>query len=87
MSAKDLEELLGGVDDTRELVLRPVEEEDVDWRVDELHLAWVAAADEAQDAYAHWSERPGREPYLVYRAAEDRADAAFATLAGEAASR
>jgi hypothetical protein len=85
MSAKDLEELLGGVEDTRELVLRPVEEDDdIDWRVDELHLAWVAAAAEAQDAYADWRERSGRDAYLVYRAAEDRADAALATLAREA---
>jgi|NGEPerStandDraft_8_1074529.scaffolds.fasta_scaffold69628_2 hypothetical protein len=85
MSAKDLEELLGGVEDTRELVLRPIEEQDVDWLVDELHIAWVGAADEAQDAYDHWRERPGRDAYLVYRAAEDRADAALATLASESA--
>ena len=87
MSAKDLQELLGRVEDTLELVLRRAGEPlaDEDWQVAELYLAWSAARDEATAAYASWRERRGRDAYVVYLAAEDRADAATAALAREAA--
>jgi hypothetical protein len=87
MSAKDLEDLLERVEDTRELVLRSAERAagEESWRVEELYLAWSAARDEVATAYGAWRERPGRERYLVYLAAEDRADAATAALAREAA--
>ncbi len=85
MSGKDLKDLLGHVDDTRELVLRTSEEAlDADWRVDEHFLVWAGARAEANDAYAAWRERHGRERYAVYLAAEDRADAAEEALAREA---
>jgi hypothetical protein len=84
MSGKDLKELLHAVDDTRELVLRPLAGGTESWRVDELYLAWSAARDDAHDAYDAWSARRGRDAYAVYVAAEDRADAAFAALVAEA---
>jgi hypothetical protein len=43
---------------------------------------WRVAEDEAGEAYAAWREQGGREPYLRYRAAADRADAALAGLSG-----
>jgi len=81
MSGKDLRELLHAVDDTRELVLRPLTGADEDWRVDELYLAWSAARDEAHDAYDGWRRLHDGDAYAVYVAAEDRADAALAALA------
>lgn len=46
-------------------------------------LAYVRreAQAEADLAYLDWLEQPTREPYLVYRAAQDRADAAQDDLA------
>ena len=82
MSAKDLKELLADVEDTRELVLPAVGPRSRhDWRVEELYLVWSAADEEATDAYRAWRARPGRDAYLVYRAAADRADAAQVALA------
>ncbi len=43
---------------------------------DERFVAWSAARAEANVAYDEWCTRPGAEAYLVYRAAEERADAA-----------
>jgi hypothetical protein len=37
---------------------------------------WSAARAEANLAYDAWCRRPGRDAYAIYRAAEDRADAA-----------
>jgi hypothetical protein len=37
---------------------------------------WSAARAEANLAYDAWCGQPGRDSYAVYRAAEDRADAA-----------
>jgi hypothetical protein len=37
---------------------------------------WSAARAEANLAYDAWCREPGRQAYAVYRAAEDRADAA-----------
>jgi putative AlgH/UPF0301 family transcriptional regulator len=48
---------------------------------DEQFVAWSAARAEANLAYEEWCARPGTEAYLVYRAAEDRADAAERDLA------
>ena len=84
MSGKDLRELLHAVDDTRELVLRPLEDGDEAWRMDELFLAWSAARDEAHDAYSAWRMLRGADSYAVYVAAEDRADAASAAFAVQA---
>jgi hypothetical protein len=48
---------------------------------DEAFVLWSAARAEANVAYDDWCARPGAEAYAVYRAAEDRADAAEAELA------
>jgi hypothetical protein len=43
---------------------------------DELFTVWSAARAEANLAYQAWCDVPGPDAYIVYRAAEDRADAA-----------
>ena len=48
---------------------------------DEAFVLWSAARAEANLAYDDWCAHPGREAYAIYRAAEDRADAAEADLA------
>ena len=48
---------------------------------EELFAVWSAARAEANLAYDAWCTRPGADGYAVYRAAEDRADAAEASLA------
>ena len=47
---------------------------------DELFVLWSAARAEANMAYDAWCDAPGRVAYAVYRAAEDRADAAEVAL-------
>jgi hypothetical protein len=49
---------------------------------DELFVIWSAARAEANMAYDAWCDAPGRMTYAVYRAAEDRADAAEIALGG-----
>lgn len=79
----ELRELLGVVEDTHEIVLRGPEPTEVPAAAaaDEMFVVWSAARAEANLAYDAWCERPGAEAYLVYRAAEDRADAAESALA------
>ena len=48
---------------------------------DELFVIWSAARADSNLAYEAWCDSPGAEAYLVYRAAEDRADAAEGALA------
>jgi hypothetical protein len=48
---------------------------------DEHFAEWSAARAEANLAYDDWCHAPGLEGLLVYRAAEDRADAAEMALA------
>ena len=50
-------------------------------RHDELFTIWSAARAEANLAYTAWCDLPGADAYSVYRAAEDRADAAELALA------
>ena len=52
---------------------------------DEHFTVWSAARAEANLAYQAWCDAPGSDSYVVYRAAEDRADAA--ELAFESALR
>lgn len=86
MSAKDLKELLEHLDDTHEIVvLGPVAEPD-DEGPEELLRCWRDAEDEAAIAYRIWCAKPGAEPYAVYRAAADRAEAAQEAL-GAASAR
>ena len=47
---------------------------------DELFTLWSAARAEANLAYAAWCDVRGPDAYVVYRAAEDRADAAERAL-------
>jgi hypothetical protein len=50
-------------------------------RHDELFAIWSAARAEANLAYQAWCDVRGSGAYAVYRAAEDRADAAEQALA------
>jgi hypothetical protein len=54
----------------------------VSQRHDELFTIWSAARAEANLAYEAWCDVPGADAYSVYRAAEDRADAAEQALSG-----
>ena len=84
----ELRELLGVVEDTHELVLhragRHSSPPPPALEAHELFVVWSAARAEANIAYDGWCASPGAEGYLVYRAAEDRADAAEAALAAHA---
>ncbi len=75
MSTSDLRTLLDDVPDTLEIVLR----RDASWSP--TFEAWHDAAEEASEALATWRRHPSRAAYAVYRAAEDRSDAAEAELA------
>jgi hypothetical protein len=70
MSSGDLRSLLDDVPDTLEIVLRRSPE----WSP--VLDAWRDAAEEAAGALAHWRAAPGDRAYAVYRAAQDREDAA-----------
>ncbi len=75
-------ELLGVVEDTHEFVLHRAEEPvPPAAAIDEMFVVWSAARAEANLAYDAWCDRRCGEAYWVYRAAEDRADAAEAALA------
>ena len=47
-------------------------------------MLWSAARAEANMAYDAWCDEPGRRAYAIYRAAEDRADAAEIALGASA---
>ena len=79
MSAADLKELLDQVPDTRELVLRRAAAQGPAWNA--LYDAWSDAHEEAEEAFRAWVARGGREHYALYRAAQDREDAAQDALA------
>jgi hypothetical protein len=46
------------------------------WVLDELAFTWREAQREASNAYCHWRRARDRTAYAIYRAAQDRADAA-----------
>jgi hypothetical protein len=75
MTVRQLHNLLRGLDDTRELVVRKRRGDG-----DVFEEVWRAAQDEADHAYATWSDVGGGDAYLLYRAAADRADAALDAL-------
>jgi hypothetical protein len=54
---------------------------------DEAFAMWAAARAEANLAYDEWCEQRGHTAYAIYRAAEDRADAAEFAYAQACASR
>jgi hypothetical protein len=66
--------LLGERDAVRELLLSSGAP--LSWALGELVQVWRHAHAQAKLAYEHWHRTPGREAYAVYRAAQDRADAA-----------
>jgi hypothetical protein len=75
VSSHELKNLLDQVPDTREIVLRRPRT----WSAD--FDAWREAREEARDAYQTWIAQHTAEAYAVYRAAQDREDAAQDTLA------
>jgi hypothetical protein len=77
MSTTELKALLDQVADTRELVLRRP-------AFNAVYDAWSDAHEEAEDAYCSWRSSGSGEDYAVYRAAQDREDAAQDALAGAA---
>ncbi len=81
MSTAELRALLDEVPDTRELVLHRV----AGPAFDAVYDAWSDAREEAEDAYGAWLRSGDRGAYAVYRAAQDREDAAQDALAVTAA--
>ena len=74
MSTTELKDLLDQVADTRELVLRGAASTGPSF--DAVYDAWSDAHEEAEHAYGIWRTSAGRDHYAVYRAAQDREDAA-----------
>lgn len=77
MTTQQLHELLSDLEDTHEIVIRRTAAESG------LLAAWVEAHEESREAFVWWATTGGAGAYAVYRAAEDRSDAALAALAGE----
>jgi hypothetical protein len=76
MSLSDLRTLLDDVPDTREIILR----REAAWSP--VLEAWRDASEEAAGALQEWRDAPGdRVAFAVYRAAQDREDAAQDALA------
>ena len=85
MTAHQLHEMLGDLDDTRELVLEaPHGDSD---HADPLVLAWRSAADRAGRGLDAWRRNGGADAYATYRALADQADAAQDALCTAAARR
>jgi hypothetical protein len=80
MSSHELKRLLDDVADTREIVLRRS-------RRGAEYDSWSDAHEEAEEAYRTWRLGGSAEAYVVYRAAQDREDAAQDTLAQTQMSR
>ena len=79
MSVHELKELLDQVADTRELVLRRSACRGPEWN--ELYAVWSDAHEDSEDALRAWRVIGGSEHYALYRAAQDREDAAQDALA------
>jgi hypothetical protein len=79
MSTSELRALLDQVPDTRELVLRRTVPLGPLWNA--VYDAWSDAHEEAEEAYWSWRASRRADDYLVYRAAQDREDAAQDALA------
>ncbi len=78
MSVHELRELLERIEDTHEIVLQSSPRDTP--RAGEPLAVWRDARNEANAALEAWRCRPSAGAYAVYRAAEDRADAAEASL-------
>jgi hypothetical protein len=83
MSTTELRALLDQVADTRELVLRRAASLGPDFNA--VYDAWNDAHEEAEDAYRAWRASGAADDYAVYRAAQDREDAAQDALADSCA--
>jgi hypothetical protein len=79
MSITELRALLDQVADTRELVLRRAAS--LGPAFNAVYDAWSDAHEEAEEAYITWRRSSARDDYAVYRAAQDREDAAQDALA------
>jgi hypothetical protein len=79
MSTTELKALLDQVADTRELVLRRAASLGPDFNA--VYDAWSDAHEEAEHAYRSWLTTGTAGDYVVYRAAQDREDAAQDALA------
>ena len=79
MSTTELKALLDQVPDTRELVLRRAAS--LGPAFNAIYDAWSDAHEEAEDAYRLWMRSGTGDDYAVYRAAQDREDAAQDALA------
>ena len=79
MLTDQLHDALDAIPDTGEIVIRPYTRILSD--LDVMDQAWRAARDEADAALEHWRALRTRDAYAVFRAAEDRADAAQDALA------
>ena len=79
MSGAELRALLDQVADTRELILRRTAS--LGPTFDAVYDAWSDAHEEAEHAYRTWRASGGARDYAVYRAAQDREDAAQDALA------
>lgn len=62
-------------------ILDPSNRESAAWTLYELDYVWREAQADADLAYRDWCRFPGRDAYVVYRAAQDRADSAQDELA------
>jgi hypothetical protein len=79
MSSTELKALLDQVADTRELILRRAAS--LGPAFNAVYDAWSDAHEEAEHAYVAWRGSGSRNDYAVYRAAQDREDAAQDALA------
>ena len=79
MSTTELRALLDEIADTRELVLRRAASLGPSFNA--VYDAWSDAHEEAEHAYMLWRTSAGGDHYAVYRAAQDREDAAQDALA------
>ena len=79
MSVHELRALLDQVADTRELVIRRSTTRGPEWN--ELYGVWSDAHEDAELAFRAWVLRGGGDNYSLYRAAQDREDAAQDALA------
>ena len=85
MTVNQLHDMLGDLDDTRELVLDTPHGDDD--HADPLVLAWRSAARRSAAALEDWRRHGGAEAYATYRALADQADAAQDALWTGAARR
>jgi hypothetical protein len=81
ISAREVKQLPRSAQDATAVTGEPLTGEDL---VEELFAMWEGARHDASDAWHCWREDGGSIAYAVYRAAEDRADAAQDALAAAA---